>query len=89
MDDKVKGGKNRLYIPTPNGDAELLYELGGGVMRIYHTFVPELERGKGLAERLALAGFELAEEKGMKVKPDCDYLKRFVEKHSELSGACV
>ena len=72
---------------TDGGEAELLYRIEGGVMSIYHTFVPESERGKGIAEKLAFAAFDMAKDKGLKVRPDCPYIKHFLEKHPELGSA--
>jgi predicted GNAT family acetyltransferase len=73
----------RFFIVTPGGDAELLYKTEGNVMSIYHTFVPDSERGKGVAEKLAFAAFEFAKERELKVRPDCPYIQRFLEKHNE------
>lgn len=74
----------RFFMVTPGGDAELLYKTEGKVMRIYHTFVPDSERGKGVAEKLAFAAFEFAKEQELKIRPDCPYILKFLEKHSEL-----
>ena len=85
MEDSVQheDGK-RFYISTGHGNAVLNYRLvHNGVMIAYHTFVPEQERGKGLAERLAVAAFDLAKERGLKVRPDCSYIIHFLDKHPE------
>jgi len=78
----------RFYIRAAGGDCELKYKVEGKSISIYHTFIPGKERGKGLAEKLATAAFEWATSKGLKVKPDCDYIKHFLEKHGEF-GASV
>ena len=76
----------RFYVKTGHGEAELLYniERAKGIMSIYHTFVPDEDRGKGIAEVLALASFEYAIKEGLKVRPDCPYINHFLEKHKEL-----
>lgn len=81
---EINHKEGRFYIVTPGGEAELLYKIEGSLMPIYHTFVPESERGKGLAEALAVAAFEFAKGKGLKVKPDCQYIVHFLGKHPEL-----
>lgn len=81
--------ESRFYIKTPGGDAELLYKLSGSIMSIYHTFVPETERGKGVAEILALKAFDFAKEKKLKVKPDCPYIVKFLEKHPDFKALSV
>ncbi len=63
----------RFYAATSGGDAELLYRIEGSVMIIYHTFVPESERGKGIAEELATHAFKFAKKKRLKVRPECPY----------------
>lgn len=80
---------SRFYMATPGGEAELLYKTNGFVMSIYHTFVPESERGKGIAELLAFAAFDFAKKNKMKVKPDCPYIAKFLERHSELKAYSV
>lgn len=81
---EVRQDEGRFYIITEGGEGELLFKIEGGVMRIYHTFVPESERGKGVAEKLALSAFGFAKEKNLRVRPDCPYIVRFLEKHEEL-----
>ncbi len=53
-------------------------------MSIYHTFVPEVLRSKGIAEKLTRYAFEIAKSRKLLVKPDCDYVKNFFEKHKEF-----
>ena len=75
-----------FYLKTTSGNAELWYQINKNtnVMRIYHTFTPNQERGKGLAEKLAEHAFDFAIKNNYLVKPDCDYIKHFVEKHPEF-----
>ena len=82
---EVKHEDNRFYVKTAHGDAELLYKItDGNKMSIYHTYVPEKERGKGIAGEIAVAAFEFAKKNKLKVKPDCQYIKHFIEKHPEM-----
>ena len=81
---EIKHVDGRFYVETEGGDAELLYRMDGGVMSIYHTFVPESERGRGIAEKLAREAFGFAIKKGVKVRPDCPYIGYFLEKHVEF-----
>ncbi len=80
----IKKSDGRLYMDTPGGEAELLYRIVGSIMSIHHTFVPEAERGKGLAEMLAYEAFSMARLQGLKVRPDCAYIRHYVEKHQEV-----
>ena len=89
-DARIVHEKGRFYIPTPHGDAELLYDnKESGIMNIYHTLVPEGERGGGLAGKLAAAAFKYAREKGLKVRPSCTYIEYYVEKHPEVKAYTI
>jgi hypothetical protein len=81
---EIKHGENRFYLETPHGDAELLYKMEEKVMVMYHTFVPEEERGKGLAEVLTREAFTFAIKNGFLVKPACTYVLHFVKTHEEF-----
>ncbi len=77
------GMEGRFFIKTEHGEAEMLYRIeGGSTMSIYHTFVPEEERGKGIAEVMADAALGFAKREGLKVRPDCDYMRHYVTKHN-------
>lgn len=58
-------------------DAILQYSLcdGGAVMDLYHTYVPDAWRGKGVAAKLAAAACEYAKERGMTIRPSCSYIR--------------
>ncbi len=87
---KILHEKGRFYTSTQHGDAELLYDNKEvGIMNIYHTFVPDEERGMGLAGKLAKAAFEYAQEKGLKVRPSCPYIEYYIEKHPEVKDYTV
>lgn len=79
----------RFYMKTANGEAELSYRINDRVMSVYHTFVPEEERGKGIAEMLAMKAFDYAIEKKLRLRPDCPYISHFLEKHTELKRYSV
>ncbi|MGD0729338.1 MAG: GNAT family N-acetyltransferase [Candidatus Micrarchaeaceae archaeon] len=80
----------RFYIKTGNGEAELLYnKINSNAISIYHTFVPDKGRGKGIAEMLAKAAFEFAIKEKFKVRPDCPYIPHFLEKNPEYKKYIV
>jgi uncharacterized protein len=85
----VQQTDGRFYITTEHGEAELLYRLEGDIMAIYHTYTPEGERGKGIAEALAQAAFAFAVEKNFMVRPDCPYIVHYLEKHPEMASHAV
>ena len=77
---KVLTAPGRFYSRTAHGEAELLYDVSvKGTMRIYHTYVPDGDRGLGMADALARVAFRFAKANGMKVKPDCPYITHFLK----------
>ncbi len=81
--------RRRFYVVTEHGEAELLYKMEGRIMNMYRTFVPEADRGRGIAERLAVSAFGFAKDKRIKVRPGCSYIVEFLEKHSEFREYAV
>jgi hypothetical protein len=79
----------RFSMKTKHGEAELLYKIDGNTISMYHTFTPDEDRGKGLAEKLALEAFRFAIEKHLFVKPDCPYIVHFLEAHPEYKKYSV
>lgn len=72
-----KDGK--FWVETGHGEAHLLYRIEGSNMTIYETFVPEEERGKGIAHDLTVEATKLAKEKGLEVIPACNYAMHFMK----------
>jgi len=61
-----------------------MYRLDGKELDLYHTYVPEVFRGRGIAERLCKAGFEYAKQKGLTVIPSCAYISAYyLRRHPE------
>ncbi len=82
---KIEHKEGRFSAKTNHGDAELLYtKSNSGNIEVYHTFVPPEERGKGIAEGLALAAIEYAKKNKVKIVPKCSYMVHFFETHEKL-----
>ena len=59
------------------------YHLIGSVMHITHTEVaPELE-GRGIAALLVNAALGHAQAAGLKVIPQCSYVRSYMQRHPE------
>lgn len=70
----------RFYIVFDSGEkAELKYRLqeDNGI-DFYSTFVPNTERGKGLAAKLVQHGFAWAKEQGLTIYASCWYAREFI-----------
>ena len=80
---KVTSG--RFEIEREGEIAYLEYSVGGGVLELIHTEVPEKLRGMGLASTLAENALQYARENKLKVDVICPLVQGFVSKHPEYS----
>lgn len=64
--------------------AYLSYRREGASIVVEHTFVPEEQRGRGLAGALARAALETARQQGWRVVPECTYVAQFIQRHPEF-----
>lgn len=61
------------------------YRVEGGRMLFTHTEVPPAFRGRGIAEKLVLAGFRAARERGLKIEPICSYVAALLRRYPEFA----
>ena len=81
-------GNQGEYIATEDGSdtgAKLSWSERGGVRHATHTFVPQDQRGKGIAEKLVKAMVADAREEGFRIAPDCSYVERYFDRHKDLA----
>jgi predicted GNAT family acetyltransferase len=57
------------------------YRLHNGVMTMFHTEVPPALRGRGIASQLVSAAIDHARAQGLRVRPDCSYVARWMQRH--------
>ena len=77
-------GRSRFEMHLDGELAVAEYQIDGDRMVFTHTEVPPAFRGKGLAEKLVLAGLRAARERGLRVDPQCTYVARVLEQHPEF-----
>ena len=74
----------RFCVELQGYEACLTYRLSGKEIDLYHTYVPEVFRGKGMAEKLCRAAFEYAKAEGLTVIPSCSYISgAYLKRHPE------
>jgi hypothetical protein len=59
------------------------YQLTGGVMRLYHTAVPQALEGRGIAAALVKAALAHARATHLKVEPACGYVRAYMKRHPD------
>lgn len=77
----------RFCVALQGYEACLMYRLSGKAIELYHTYVPEVFRGRGIAEQLCKAAFDYANAKGLTVIPSCSYIsKAYLKRHPEYES---
>ncbi|MEJ8803524.1 GNAT family N-acetyltransferase [Pontibacter sp. H249] len=74
----------QFTIKLGEDDAELAYTLPQeGIICFTHTYVPESDRGQGLAAKLIEKGIHFAREKNYKVDAQCPAVVKYLKAHPE------
>jgi len=76
--------KNRFETETSAGTAVLQYSRSGNRLVLVHTGVPESARERGVGSRLVEAAFQQAREQGLRVVPECPFVRAYLRRHPEL-----
>jgi len=75
---------SRFVVKLQGFEATLMYRRDGKTLDFYHTYVPEVFRGRGVAEQLCKTGFEYAKANGFTVIPSCSYISEaYLKRHKE------
>ncbi|MDJ0364689.1 GNAT family N-acetyltransferase [Hymenobacter sp. H14-R3] len=65
-----------------DNQAELAYSLpAAGVIDFVHTFVPEAQRGQGIAEELAETALAYARQHQLRVRTSCEFMAGYVQRN--------
>jgi predicted GNAT family acetyltransferase len=79
----------QFEIDHEGKQAVAAYELGRGVITFTHTFVPPALRSQGVASALARVALAYARKEGLKVKPQCLYIERYMQSHPETHDLLI
>ncbi len=75
---------SRFVVKLQGYEATLMYRRTGNELDLYHTYVPEVFRGRGVAEQLCKAAFEHAQANRLTVLPSCSYISgAYLKRHPE------
>ena len=75
---------HRFCVALEGYEACLMYRRTGSTLDLYHTYVPEVFRGRGVAEKLCKAAFEYAKANTLTVIPSCSYISgAYLKRHPE------
>ena len=75
---------HRFCVKLSGYEACLMYRLIGTELDLYHTYVPEVFRGRGIAEQLCKTAFAYAKANDLTVIPSCSYISgAYLKRHPE------
>ncbi len=87
VDVKHDPAAQRFCVKLQGYEACLMYRVSGKELDLYHTYVPEVFRGRGIAEKLCKAAFEYANANSLTVVPSCSYISEgYLKRHPEYES---
>ena len=74
--------KHRYELSVDGHIAATYYRLADGVITFVHTEVPPELGGKGVGSKLIKGALDQVRADGLKVIPECPFVKAFIEKNA-------
>ena len=59
------------------------YQIEGDTIVFTHTVVPPEMEGRGVGSKLIRGALDLVRDRGLKVVPQCPFVRAYMEKHPE------
>jgi hypothetical protein len=85
LDIQHERAAHRFVARTGGVEAVLEYDTADATTLDYHhTFVPPALRGRGIASQLAEHALRYARDSGLKVRPTCPFVARYLQRHPEF-----
>lgn len=75
--------KHRFELAVDGHIAATYYKIADGVITFIHTEVPAELGGKGIGSKLIKGALDQVRADGLKVIPQCPFVKAFIEKHPD------
>lgn len=76
-------GEQRFVIEIDGHEAELVYRVVDGQLRLVHTEVAAELEGQGVGGRLVAAAVDRAEADGLVIVPWCPFTRTWLERHPD------
>ena len=83
--------EQRQFVITVDGETAgvATYRLRDGVITFLHTGVKPAFSGRGLGARLAADALQDARQRGLRVRPLCPFIAKFISEHPEYQDLVV
>lgn len=78
--------RRRFELEVDGHVAHVSYKQRPGVIVYDHTIVPEALGGRGVGSALARHVLDHAAAQGLKVDPQCPFIKGWIDKHPEYQA---
>jgi len=87
LDIRHEPAAHRFVARTAGVEAVLEYAtIDAKTLDYHHTFVPHALRGGGIASQLTEYALRYAHENGLKVRPTCPFVARYIQRHPEFQS---
>lgn len=83
MDVTDNPAQARFELATEGGTAIAAYEREDGVVTFTHTEVPPEAEGQGVGGRLIAGALAQVRAEGLKIVPQCSFVRAYVGRHPE------
>ena len=83
--DKVRDNvaEQEFELVVDGHRAVAAYQMEGDVIVFTHTVVPREIEGRGVASKLIRGALDAARDRGLKVVPQCTFVRAYMERHPE------
>jgi predicted GNAT family acetyltransferase len=82
---------NMRYTVSVDGQLAgfVTYSKHGDIVTLVHTEIDEAFEGHGVGSSLARGTLDDLRERGYRVRPQCPFMRRFIQRHEEYSDLVV
>lgn len=77
--------KNRYELSVDDHLAATYYRIADGVITFIHTEVPDALAGRGIGAKLVKGALDQVRAAGLKVVPQCPFVRAYIEKHPDYA----
>lgn len=77
--------KNRYELSVDGHLAATYYRVADGVITFIHTEVPDALAGRGVGAKLVKGALDQVRAAGLKVVPQCPFVRAYIEKHPDYA----
>ncbi|HEY4204332.1 MAG TPA: GNAT family N-acetyltransferase [Xanthobacteraceae bacterium] len=77
--------EHRYELTVDGHLAATYYKIADGVITFVHTEVPDALAGRGVGSKLVKGALDQVRSAGLKVVPECPFVKAYIEKHGEYA----